>query len=133
MPLAKVLIADDSPTFLALMAETLRSRGLEVLEAGNGSEALQLLKAERPDLAVLDGLMPLISGFEVIERLRTEAPGYRPVVIVVTAVYKSSRFKTEALSHYGIDEYLEKPLEPEDLLRAVARHFPEIEAPGRPR
>ncbi len=133
MPLAKVLIADDSRTFLALMAETLRSRGLEVLEAGNGSEALQLLKTARPDLAVLDGLMPLISGFDVIERLRGEVPGYRPVVFIVTAVYKSSRFKVEALSHYEIDEYLEKPLEPEDLLRAVARHFPEIEAPERPR
>ena len=132
--LRKVLIADDGRAFRALMAETLRSHGLEVLEAANGSEALSALMAERPDLAVLDGLMPLGSGFEVIERLRAEAPEYRPVLFLVTAVYRSSRFGAEAMRQYGVAEYLEKPLEPENLLRAVGRHFPEFFGlePGTP-
>jgi len=126
MALTRVLLADDSRVFRALMCEMLRAHGLEVLEATNGGEALSVLLSKRPELAVLDALMPLSSGFEVIDRLRKAAPDYRPVIFIITAVYKSNRFKTEAISQFAVDEYLEKPLEPEDLVRAIGRHFPEF-------
>ncbi|HVN77034.1 MAG TPA: response regulator [Thermoanaerobaculaceae bacterium] len=131
MSLKQVLLADDSRVFRALMTEVLRAHGLEVLEACNGSEALHLLKSKRPQLAVLDALMPVVSGFEVIEKLRAEAPDYRPVIFIITAVYKSNRFKTEALRQFAVEEYLEKPLEPEELVRAIGRHFPEFLGLGR--
>lgn len=126
MALSRVLVADDSRIFRALMTEVLRDRGLEVLEAANGRDALDSLLAERPQLVVLDALMPLLSGFDVITRLREQAPDYRPVIFMVTAVYKSRRWETEARQQYHVEEYLEKPLEPAELVEIIARHFPEM-------
>jgi two-component system, HptB-dependent secretion and biofilm response regulator len=94
--LQKVLIADDSRVFRALVVEVLKEHGLEVLEAANGREALDLLLNQRPQLVILDALMPLLSGFDVITKLREKASDYRPVVFMVTAVYKSRRWHTEA-------------------------------------
>jgi CheY-like chemotaxis protein len=124
--LTRVLVADDSRIFRSLVAEVLRERGLEVIEAANGREALDALLAQRPQLAVLDALMPLLSGFDVISTVREKAPEYQPVIFLVTAVYKSRRWETEARQHYRVQEYLEKPLEPAELLKAVGRHFPEF-------
>jgi CheY-like chemotaxis protein len=124
--LTRVLVADDSRIFRALMTEVLRDRGLDVLEAANGRDALDVLLAERPQLAVLDALMPLLSGFDVITRLHEQAPDYHPVIFMVTAVYKSRRWETEARQQYHVEEYLEKPLEPTELVEIIARHFPEM-------
>jgi CheY-like chemotaxis protein len=121
----KVLLADDSRVFRALMTEVLRDDGWEVTEAKTGKEALDRATADRPELLILDGLMPLLSGFEVLAKLRQSAPQYSPVVFIITAVYKSRRWESEARHDYRVHEYLEKPLEPEDLLKAVRRHFPE--------
>ncbi len=129
MALERVLLADDSRVFRGLMAEVLRDNGLEVLEAVNGREALDLALAQRPELVILDGLMPLLSGFDVVSRLREKAPEYQPLVFIVTAVYKSRRFEFEARQQYRVDEYLEKPLEPDDLMKAIRRHFPEFATP----
>jgi CheY-like chemotaxis protein len=124
--LTRVLVADDSRIFRSLIVEVLRERGLEVLEAANGREALDALLSQRPQLAVIDALMPLLSGFDVISTMREKAPEYQPVIFLVTAVYKSRRWEAEARQQYRVDEYLEKPIEPAELLKAVGRHFPEI-------
>jgi CheY-like chemotaxis protein len=128
MALTSVLVAEDSRVSRAVMCAALRSYGLEVHEAADGSEAVRVLLAKTPDLVILDALMPRLSGFDVISKIRLAAPSYRPVIFIVTAVYKSNRMKAEALSKYAVDEYLEKPLEPEDLVKAIARHFPEFPA-----
>lgn len=121
----RVLVADDSRVFRALVAEILRERGHDVLEAGNGREALEMTLAARPELLVLDALMPLLSGFDVLARLREKLPSYRPKVFMVTAVYKSRRWESEARTQYEVEEYMEKPLEPETLFAALGKHFPE--------
>jgi CheY-like chemotaxis protein len=125
MLLRQVLIADDSRIFRVLMSEVLRETGLDVIEAVNGREAFDRALTARPPLLILDALMPLLSGFDVLTRLREKAPDYRPVVFIVTAVYKSRRWESEARQQYQVQEYLEKPLQPEDLLAAIKRHFPE--------
>jgi len=124
--LARVLMADDSRIFRTLISEVLREHGLEVIQAADGREALDAALSQRPQLLILDALMPLISGFDVISKLRESAPGYKPVVFIVTAVYKSRRWESEARRQYLVEEYLEKPLEPEDLVKAIGRHFPEF-------
>lgn len=126
MALSSVLVADDSRIFRALITEVLRDRRLDVLEAANGRDALDTLLTHRPQLAILDALMPLLSGFDVIAKLRERAPEYRPVIFMVTAVYKSRRWETEARQQYQVQEYLEKPLEPAELMEIIARYFPEI-------
>ena len=130
MPLRQVLIADDSRIFRALMSEVLRESGLDVLEAANGRQALDRALLSRPPLLILDALMPLLSGFDVLTKLREKAADYKPVVFIVTAVYKSRRWESEARQQYQVQEYLEKPLQPEDLLAAIKKHFPEVGESG---
>jgi CheY-like chemotaxis protein len=121
-----VLVADDSRIFRSLIAEVLREAGVDVIEAANGREALDQLTATRPQLAILDALMPLMSGFDVLTKLREALPDYHPAVFIVTAVYKSRRWESEARQQYQVQEYLEKPLEPQDLFVAIRRHFPDF-------
>jgi CheY-like chemotaxis protein len=126
MALRRALVADDSRIFRVVTAELLREHGLEVFEAADGREAVDLLLAQRPELAIIDALMPMVSGFEVIAKLRANAPEYRPVIFIVTAVFKSRRWEAEAKQQYQVEEYLEKPIEPEALVAAIGRHFPDF-------
>jgi len=119
-----VLLADDSRVFRALMNEVLRQDGWLVIEAANGKEAVDKALQHRPDLLILDGLMPHLSGFEVLARLARAAPEFAPRVFMITAVYKSRRWESEARRDYHVHEYIEKPVEPEELLQLVRRHFP---------
>lgn len=121
----RALVADDSRIFRVLVKELLDEKGVEVLEAADGKQALDTALAYRPELLILDALMPRLSGFEVVAKLKEKAPDYQPKVFVVTAVYKSYRWESEARTVYKVDEYLEKPLEPDTLLAALRRHFPE--------
>jgi CheY-like chemotaxis protein len=130
MALRTVLVADDSRIFRILMGAVLLEHGLEVLEAATGREALDLMLSHRPELAILDGLMPLISGFDVIKQVREAAPDYKPVIFIVTAVYKGRGYEAEARQQYQVEEYLQKPLEPEHLLAAVRKHFPDLPSPA---
>jgi CheY-like chemotaxis protein len=130
VPLRRVLIADDSRVFRMLMVDVLMEHGLEVLEASTGRDALEILLSQRPQLALLDGLLPLLSGFDVITKLHEAAPEYKPVIFLVTGVYKSHRWKSEGKQEYQVEEYLEKPLEPEDLIKAIRRHFPDLPVPA---
>jgi len=129
MSLKRVLIADDSHIFRVFVTGVLREHGLEVLEASTGRQAMEIMLAERPQLAILDGLMPLLSGFEVVQKMRETAPDYKPVVFIVTAVYKGRRWESEARQKYQVNEYLQKPFEPHELSAAIRRHFPEVAAP----
>ncbi|MFZ5788644.1 MAG: response regulator [Acidobacteriota bacterium] len=130
MALKKVLVADDSRVFRMLVAEVLREVGLEVHEAPSGREALDTALGVRPELLILDALMPLLSGFEVLAKLKERAPEYEPVVFIVTAVYKSRRWESEARQSYRVQEYLEKPVEPEELLAKIREYFPEVGVPS---
>jgi two-component system OmpR family response regulator len=120
----RVLVADDSKVFRALVVEALREKGWDVVEAANGRDAIEHALTSRPQLLILDALMPLVSGFDVILRLREKAPDYNPKVFLVTGVYKGRRWHTEGRQTYQVQEYLEKPIETDELLKVIARHFP---------
>lgn len=126
MALKRALIADDSRVFRVVTGEVLREHGVEVFEAADGREALSTVLTHRPELLIVDALMPVLSGFELLGKLREMAPDYRPVTFVVTAVFKSRRWEAEARQQYKVDEYLEKPLEPEALIATIGRHFSEF-------
>ena len=126
MAQGRVLVADDSKVFRALVVEALREKGWDVVEAANGRDAIEHALTNRPQLLILDALMPLVSGFDVILRLREKAPDYNPKVFLVTGVYKGRRWHTEGRQTYQVQEYLEKPIETDELLKVVARHFPQM-------
>ena len=118
------LVADDSRIFRAWIVDLLKEKEFEVDEAANGREALDKTLSLRPELLVLDALMPFLSGFDVITSLREKLPDYKPIIFLVTAVYKSKRWESEAKQQYHVQEYLEKPLEESTFFAALSRHFP---------
>jgi DNA-binding response OmpR family regulator len=108
-----ILIADDDPDILALVSFRLERAGYEVVQARNGEEAVQVALARRPDLAVLDVMMPRIDGYEATRRLRQREETSRMPVILLTA-----RVQEEDIARgfdAGADDYVKKPFSPQEL------------------
>jgi DNA-binding response OmpR family regulator len=118
LALGTVLVADDDPQILSMVAMRLGSRGYKVLEARDGAEAMKLAKAERPDLVVLDVMMPQMNGWEVARALRQD-PVLKDVgIVMLTAIGEHINELTSPL--YGADEYIDKPFDFTDLEKKVA-------------
>jgi two-component system response regulator MprA len=113
--MATVLIVDDDPKLLKMLQRTLAYEGFHVLSATNGTEALAQVQAHRPDVVVLDWLMPGLDGIGVLERLR--AAGDKTLVLMLTA-RDAVEHRVEGLES-GADDYLVKPFAPAELLARV--------------
>ena len=116
----KVLVVDDEPTLAELLALALRYEGWEVTTAGDGAQALSAARSERPDLVLLDVMLPDMDGLEVLRRLRTGAD-YMPVLFLTA---KDSVEDRIAGLTAGGDDYVTKPFSIEELvlrLRALLR------------
>jgi len=122
-----VLVADDDKSSRMLIVAVLRRAGYPYLEAGDGEEALGIIKEQQPGILILDGLMPKMDGFEVCTRAKHLDPDYNPKTIIVTAVYKSRSYQYQALAEIGVDEYLTKPLQPGELISRLERLKPGAE------
>lgn len=120
-PRAKsVLIVDDNPVNRLLIRHTLQSEGYELAEADGGAEALRRIAASKPDLLLLDLMMPEMDGFEVVRRLRGGLAPEMPVM-VLTAMSES---ESQALAlELGADDYLTKPFDPKILRARVKARF----------
>jgi CheY-like chemotaxis protein len=114
----QVLIVDDYPGARYLRSRILSDAGYEVLEAGNGTEALAIAQAVRPALILLDVNLPDISGFEVCLRLKGDPVTASIPVIQITGAWLSEKDKQEGLSS-GADAYLVEPVDEVTLLRNV--------------
>jgi CheY-like chemotaxis protein len=120
-PPPSVLIAEDEKKQRWALIEQLDALGIVPLTASGGYEAIRLAAAERPELILLDGLLPELHGFEVARFIRQLDGGYRPHIVIMTAIYKNIRYQNEARLKYGIDDYVIKPLAPESLAALVQR------------
>jgi two-component system, OmpR family, response regulator MprA len=110
-----VLIVDDDPKLLKMLQRTLTYEGFRVLSATDGNQALSEVQAHRPDVMVLDWLMPGLDGLGVLERLR--AAGDKTLVLMLTA-RDAVEDRVEGLES-GADDYLVKPFAPAELLARV--------------
>lgn len=110
--MATVLIVDDDPKLLKMLQRTLMYEGFRVFSASNGHAALSEMQAHRPDVIVLDWLMPGLDGLGVLERLR--AAGDKTLVLMLTA-RDAVEQRVEGLES-GADDYLVKPFAPAELL-----------------
>jgi two-component system, OmpR family, alkaline phosphatase synthesis response regulator PhoP len=115
----KVLICDDDPLLLRLMEYRLEAKGYEVLKAVDGAEALSAIAALRPNIVVLDAMMPKSSGFEVLARIKGDPSLSGTPVIMLTAL-KGEKDIVAALEN-GADDYLVKPFIPDELLARLSR------------
>lgn len=123
----RILIADDDPLLRALLVHRLSAEGYEISVAEDGAEALKAIDDQRPDLVVLDALMPVMDGFEVLRRLKATRISDAPV-IMLTAL-KREQDVVGALQ-LGAADYLVKPFIPDELAERVRRLLPSGVANG---
>ena len=119
-PEAKLLVVDDEPNILELLATSLRFAGFEVVTAANGREALEKAETENPDLAVLDVMMPDLDGFTVVRKLRSAG---RLFPVLFLTAKDDTEDKVTGLT-VGGDDYVTKPFSLDEVvarIRAVLR------------
>ena len=134
MPLAafarrmpRILLVEDDDAIRGLVSEVLRDDGYEVREATNGVEALDQLRADCPDLIVLDLMMPVMDGWAFVEECRRK-PCCDDVPIVVTSASHDLPRTAERLRTFGVRTCLAKPFDVDGLLALVERYVPSTPA-----
>ena len=122
----KILIVDDDSDILESLTVILKCRGYQAITARDGIEGVASLKAEKPDVMILDLLMPKMDGFAVLKELRDPRwSEFRdtPILILTSVREEASRrrYELETGQELGADDYVEKPVSPDILLERVAR------------
>jgi len=122
----KILVVDDDPDILEAISMILESQGYKVVTARDGVEGLANLKAEKPDLMILDLLMPKMDGFAVCKELQDPRwARYKDIpILILTSVREEAsrrRYELETGLELDVDDYVEKPVSPDTLLERVGR------------
>ncbi len=114
---ARILVADDDPHITRLVRSYLEQAGFQVLTAGDGEQALHIIRHDRPDLLVLDVMMPRRDGFELVRLLRADAALAGIPILMLTARVEDTD-KLHGLD-LGADDYLTKPFNPQEVVARV--------------
>jgi len=116
-----ILVVEDTEFFRTYVSDLLEQAGFRVEAVQDGRAALEFLERGRPDLVLLDLLLPGIHGFDLCRMIKARtAPRPLPVVMM-TGVYKSVQYQVEAQLKYQADDFLVKPFKPEDLIAKILR------------
>jgi DNA-binding response OmpR family regulator len=117
---ARILVVDDNPELLTLLSSAFEEAGYQVLTAARGRTALDIARKERPDLVIVDVLLPDLMGFDVAEALKK----LRIPFIFISGVHKGGKASANAMGRYGALAYFEKPFDRVALLDAVVKAVP---------
>jgi len=123
----KILVVDDEPSLVRIISQVLTDKGFEVLQANNGQEALRLLFAQKPDLVLLDVVMPGMDGWQTCSRIRDISPAIP--IIMLTGQRKTEDDVVRGLD-YGADDYLLKPVGNRELVARVRAALRRAELPS---
>ncbi|HDT14199.1 MAG TPA: response regulator [Candidatus Aminicenantes bacterium] len=116
----KILLVDYDPKSLADLAKILKSNKLRVVTAADGQAGYEAFLAEKPDVVILEAMLPKLHGFDLTQKISRETRGRVPVVLI-TGLYKGPRYRKEALSGLGAAEYFEKPIDADVFIAAIRR------------
>jgi DNA-binding response OmpR family regulator len=116
----KILIVDYDVASLEKLSKLLKSHKFHIIKASDGQSGYDKFGAEKPDLVVLEAMLPKMHGFDLTKRISQESQGRVPVV-VVTGLYKGPQYRQEALGSLGAAEFFEKPLDLDAFVDAVKR------------
>ena len=122
---AKILLVDDDPDFVEATKTVLEGKSYQVVTAYNGDDGLKKVIEERPDLIILDVVMPGKDGFAVCKELKTDPRYYffSKIPVLLLTVYPGDRDKAKLSLLEGMtmeaEDYIQKPVTPEELLRRV--------------
>ncbi len=116
----KVLVVDYDTESLEDLFNLVSGKNMEVIKATDGQQAYEKFQSEKPDLIVLEAMLPKLHGFDLTQKIHKETKGGVPIIIV-TGLYKGAQYKNEAIRSFGAAAYFEKPYDKEKLLDAVNR------------
>ena len=120
-PKARILIADDEPDILEIIGYNLEKEGYEIISAADGQQALDIAKTQKPDLIILDIMMPYKSGIEVCNILRSN-PEFKDTLIVMLTALNDEASHIKGLDS-GADDYISKPISPKVLVSRINALF----------
>ena len=123
----KVLIADDEPDILEIISYNLKNEGYETIQSKDGDDALHKAKLFRPDLIILDVMMPHKNGMEVCKILRSQ-PSFQNTLIIFLTALNDEISQIKGLE-YGADDYVSKPISPKVLVSRVNALFRRLNKP----
>jgi two-component system, OmpR family, phosphate regulon response regulator PhoB len=126
----RILVVDDEPDIVALVVYHLAKSGYRVSSASSGPDALSIAKRDRPSLIVLDLMLPGMSGFDVLGKLREDESTAGIAVLMLTA-RKEEPDRIRGLE-LGADDYLTKPFSPQELVLRVAAILRRTSSPSAP-
>ncbi|MDQ3954965.1 MAG: response regulator [Actinomycetota bacterium] len=115
----RILICDDDPVILRLLQVNLELEGYEVLMANDGEAALEVAIAEDPDLVILDIMMPKLDGYQTCAKLK-ESPATKDIPVIFLSA-KAQQSDIDKGKEYGVEDYLTKPFDPNQLIEVVER------------
>jgi len=125
MARTKVLVVDDEPGIRNLVTAYLNAEGYEYQTASDGKQALDLIRTYKPDVIILDIMLPLVDGIEVLSQLRRESDAY---VIMLTA--KSEEVDRLVGLSIGADDYVTKPFSPRELMARIKAALRRLQTPS---
>ncbi|MEM6348730.1 MAG: response regulator [Bacteroidota bacterium] len=115
----KILIVDDEADLRDLLAYNLVKSGYDVIESSNGKEAIELTRLERPDLVIMDLMMPEMNGIDACKYIRSAKLERQPIILFFTA--RSEYFAKQAAQDAGANGYFLKPLAPQRLIASLQK------------
>jgi TonB family protein len=118
-----ILLIDYEPRSIERFREPLIAAGYKIEIATDGVSGIEAFHRLNPDMVLVEAMIPKKHGFEVCQELKRTPHGRRTPVLITTGVYKGRKYRTQALHIYGCDEYIEKPIAPEQLLKIVGKFF----------
>jgi len=123
---AKILVVDDDPDIREAICAVLEAHSYQVITASDGEEGLDKLKEDRPDLMILDLLMPKMDGFSVLKELQDPRRSkYSKIPILVLSSVREDagrrRYELETGTELNIDDYVEKPIDPHTLIWRIQK------------
>ena len=125
----KVLIVDYDTQSLDALTRLIKSQKIQVVTASDGQAGYEKFRSEKPDLVILEAILPKVHGFDLTKKITQESGGQVPVVIV-TGLYKGPQYRHEAIATFGAADYFEKPVDPDrfvDTIRQLVRDEEDIE------
>jgi two-component system phosphate regulon response regulator PhoB len=124
----RILVVDDEPDITALVSYHLARGGYRVSTAASGAEALRSAREERPDLVILDLMLPGVSGYDVLAEMRSREET-RDVGVILLTARREEADRIRGLS-LGADDYLTKPFSPQELILRVGAVLRRLQSPG---
>jgi len=116
----KILVVDYDTDSLETLSDLVSGKNVQVIKATDGQKAYDKYSSEKPDLIVLEAMLPKLHGFDLTQKIYKETNGGIPIIIV-TGLYKGAQYRNEAIRSFGAAAYFEKPYDKEKLLDTINR------------